>query len=413
MTSSSWSIVRHARARRLRSSWASGRSPYRRRAPSVDDAAQERHLAQPVGARERRQARRHQHEIERRRPADLGSTLDHTGIAGEAPCLLGTRTEMGTGGSRQPRIDLVEAAARSHRRQRRGQTAIGRRCVVHVVAGHTVDPVAVGDVGEGVVAGRVERIAVVPQLDEHAIASERLDEPGELARCGGGTVGHESGGHRTLAAAGEHPGMAGDRVGDIGEGELRRTLLAGEMPEAERASDSGVALGAVGEHDQMGAVWIGRVRVGHLAGVDLEQRVGLTAGHASVGVEPGGERDLGTEHGGDAHRSGRLGEADDAVETVVVGDRQRRRARGGPLPRPVPRDATSRRGTRSWSGSGARRRAPSPPVARRRSRTAGAAAPMPARRRRRSTTAIRGRAHHGHGAPREPPRARSRSTTGC
>ena len=44
------------------------------------------------------------------------------------------------------------------------------------------------DLGERVVAVPVERIAVVPQLDEHAVAPEGGDEPVERAPGRGGAV---------------------------------------------------------------------------------------------------------------------------------------------------------------------------------------------------------------------------------
>ena len=50
----------------------------------------------------------------------------------------------------------------------------------------------------------VERIAVVPQLDEHAIAAERVDELAQRALGGGRAVASQRGRHRALAASGEH-----------------------------------------------------------------------------------------------------------------------------------------------------------------------------------------------------------------
>ena len=91
-----------------------------------------------------------------------------------------------------------------------------------------------GELGERVVAGGVERVAVVPQFHEHPVAAERLDQPAQLPACGGRTVGRQRRRHRTLAATGEHPGMAGQRRGEIVEGELWCPLLPGEMADAER-----------------------------------------------------------------------------------------------------------------------------------------------------------------------------------
>ena len=282
------------------------------------------------GARERRQLRCHQRQVERRRPADLGSPLDHAGVAPEPLVLFGPRSEVSPGCRRQPWIDLVEAPPRSHRSERRRQPALGGGGVVDVVGCHALDALAMSDLDQGIVAGRVERIAVVPQLDEHPITPERVDQAEEFASSRSRAVGDQCGGHRPLAASGEHPAVTADRVGDVGERELRRPLLAREMSGAQRPREPGVAVGAVGEDEQMGPGRIGRVRVGHPAGVDLAEGVGLRSGDTGIVC---GERDLGAEHGRQADRLGRLGEADHPVEAVVIRDRQRLQAEPGGLGR--------------------------------------------------------------------------------
>ncbi len=122
--------------------------------------------------------------------------------------------------------------------------------------------------------------------------------------------------------------MAADRVGDVAERELRRPLLAREMSGAQRSREPGVAVGALGEDEQVGPGRIGRVRVGHHAGVDLAERVGLRSGDTAIVC---GERDLGAEHRRETDRLGRLGEADHPVEAVVIGDRQRLQPEPGGL----------------------------------------------------------------------------------
>ncbi len=149
------------------------------------------HLGEPGRARERRQLRRDERQVERRRPADLGRPLDHARVAPEPLGLLGPRAQMRSRRRRQPRVDLVEAAARSHRGERRRQPALGRGGVVDVVRRHALDTLAMGELDEGVVAGRVERVAVVPQLDEHPIAPERVDQPEQLASSRSRPVGDQ------------------------------------------------------------------------------------------------------------------------------------------------------------------------------------------------------------------------------
>ena len=76
--------------------------------------------------------------------------------------------------------------------------------VVHVVGGDHLDAGARRDRGERVVAVPVERVAVVPQLHEHAVAPERGDEPVERAARRGRDRREQRARHRALAAPGEH-----------------------------------------------------------------------------------------------------------------------------------------------------------------------------------------------------------------
>ena len=69
--------------------------------------------------------------------------------------------------------------------------------------------------------------------------------------------------------------MAGHAVGHIGERELRCSLLAGQVAEAQGPGEVAVSGWPVGEQHEVTAGRVGGVRVGELAGVDLEQRVGL------------------------------------------------------------------------------------------------------------------------------------------
>ena len=137
------------------------------------------------------------------------------------------------GCSGQPRVDLVEAATRPHSGERRGQLALRGGCVVDVVGRHALDSLAVGDLDESIVAGGVERIAVVPQLHQHAVPPERVDQPEQLAARRRRAIGDQCRRDRPLAATGQHPGVAGDGVGHVGERELRGTLLPCEVAGAE------------------------------------------------------------------------------------------------------------------------------------------------------------------------------------
>ena len=192
------------------------------------------------------------------------------------------------------------------------------RGVVGVGGGDAADAAADGELGEGVVAGGVERVAVVPQLDEDAVAPERLDQAVELPPGRGRPIGDECGGDGALAAAGERPRVTGDDSGDIVEGELRRALLPGEVPEADRPGQLGVPRRSVGEEQQVLAVGIRSRGVGHLPRVHLGERLLLAAESA---VADKGE--LGAEDRWHPHLTRRLGETDDAVEAVVIGEGER------------------------------------------------------------------------------------------
>ena len=279
--------------------------------------------AADLGAREGRQVRCHERQVERSGSADLAGEFDHAGVAGEASELFGAGSEVGAGRAGEPGVDLVETAAGPDRGDRRGESPLRRGGVVHVVGGDALDTGAVGDLDERVVASRVDRVAVVPQLDEHPVASERSDHLLQLTTRCRRPVGHQRRRHRPFATAGQDPAQATDLVGDVGERELRRTLLPCQVAEAQRPRQAGVAGRSVGEHEQVPAVRVGGVRVGQLTGVDLEQGVAFGADDVLFVTQTGGQRDLGPEHRRQTHGARRLGEAHHTVEPVVVGEGER------------------------------------------------------------------------------------------
>ena len=273
MIASSWSIVVPGEVSRRGAALAVATA-----GPVLDDAAQVLHLGQPVRARERRQRRGDERQVERRRPADLGGQLDDAGVAGEAAALLGARAQVGAGRRRQPRVELVEAAAGPHGGQRGGQAALGRRGVVGVGRGDAADVVAGGQLGEGVVAGRVERVAVVPQLDEHPVAPERRRPARRSSRrAAAGPSATSAAGTAPLRQPVSTQTCPAVLRATSAKRELRRPLLPRQVAEAERAGQPGVARRAVGEQQEVVAVGIGGMAVGHPAGGHLGQRLGLLA----------------------------------------------------------------------------------------------------------------------------------------
>ncbi len=190
-----------------------------------------------------------------------------------------------------------------------------------VGGGQRVDAGPERDLGEDVVAGRVERVTVVPQLDGDVIAPEDLGQAAELGGGGGRTGGLQGGGHRPLATPGENQpvplvGRRGGRAPDGGQlvqGAARRSLLPSQLGFAQGSGQQGVAPGIAGDDDEVGLV-------------GACSRVGLPHRHSGA---PQG--DLGSEDGGQAHLPSCFGEADDSVEAVVVGDGQRLEAEAGGL----------------------------------------------------------------------------------
>ena len=293
--------------------------------PLLGEHTQVRHLVErpTVGAgraREGWKARRHEREVERGRTTDGRSGCDGSRIAGEAALLLGAAAQVGHSRSGEPRVEIVEAPTGTDRGDGGGESTLRRRGVVHVVGGDTGEVVTGGEFGEGVVAHGIDRVAVVPEFDDHSLAPEQPDQPPQFTSSGLRALGREGGRHRSLAAPREHPRMTRHCIGEIVEPEDGHTLLAGEMAEAEGPGDPCVPLGAVGEQQHVRPVRVGGMGVGQQTGVDLVQGLGLRSTPAFTLDQTGRERDLGPEHRGQPDRTGCLGEADHPVEPVVIGE---------------------------------------------------------------------------------------------
>ena len=111
---------------------------------------------------------------------------------------------MGRGRRREPAVELVEAAPGPYRGQGGGQGTAGRGGVVDVVGGHYVDAGPGRQLHQGVVAGRVEGVAVVPQLDGHVVTAEGVDQTGKLVRRRRRSPLDEGTRDRPFPTAGEH-----------------------------------------------------------------------------------------------------------------------------------------------------------------------------------------------------------------
>ena len=163
--------------------------------------------------------------------------------------------------------------------------------------------------GEGVVAGRVERIPVVPELHGDVVATEGIEEPVELARRCRRTRPGERGRDRALAAPGQHHPVPAGRtplppvlVGEVLEGAGGPPLLgAGEVGLGHGPAEAGIPGGIACQDDHVGPRWVRDPRA----------------------LGPPGARDEGELRPEDRRQTegpGGLGETDHPVEPVVIGE---------------------------------------------------------------------------------------------
>ena len=275
----------------------------------LDQSAEVAHLVEPVGARVGRQVGGDQGEVERALQAEGGGPLDDAGVAGEAQGLFIAGAQVETGGW-EPAVDLVEAAPGPHRGHGRGEALAGDGVVVDVAGGDQVETGGHRQLGEGVVADRVGGEAVIPQLDGDVVPAEVGHQSVEGPAGRGRAAVGEALGHRGLATAGEdQPVVVAPRAAHPAQldqtfvADPRRPLLPRQLALADRPAEQGVALRVAGEDEEVFAHRVGRA--------------GSRQVHGRLF-----QGELGTEHGGQADGSRRLGEADDAVEAVVVGEGQ-------------------------------------------------------------------------------------------
>ncbi len=142
----------------------------------------------------------------------------------------------------------------------------------------------------------------------HRVGAEQRDQPVQSGARGVDPAGVQRPAQHALAAAGEHrpPAVRGGR--DPLQVVDRAALLpAGQVCGGHGRGQPGVAVEVPGQHHQVLALRVG----------DAVLRPG----------QP--EAELGAEHRRQPVRLGRLGEPDDPVEAIVVGQRQRGQAEAG------------------------------------------------------------------------------------
>jgi len=203
---------------------------------------------------------------------------------------------MGSTRCRKLRADFVQAGPLADRGQGGGQgSAFG--CVkLHIVSGHHVGAHLSSNLHECVVAGRVQRMPVVPEFDDDVLASERCDKPFQLSARRRRAIVYECLGDRSPARAGQHHPREGRyRPGELAElfhGDPRVSFGAGKLGLADRPSHLGVALRpSCQQHDVCRATRAMMVMQGQLD----------------------------TEHGRQTMGSGGFCESDNAVKPIAVG----------------------------------------------------------------------------------------------
>ena len=253
-----------------RSSWAqapgtrsASRGPYRSVAPRRTSSTSQVCSVCPAGTGKSGSRGATRRRSKAHAGGDLGRLVDHPGPPGEPPTLLGLAPQAGGGRRGEPPFEVGEGPPGPHRGQGGGQGEPGRGGVVHVVGGHRGHPPLGGQQGQGVVAGGVDRVPVVPQLDGQVVAAEPPDQVVEGLGRGRRALGGEGGGQRPLAAPGEDLPVPAVTVGQVVEGDDRLPLLpAGQVGLGDDPAEAGVALGVPGQHDQVGAVGVGHAGPG-------------------------------------------------------------------------------------------------------------------------------------------------------
>ena len=287
-------------------------------------------------------------QVERTRPRDVDGTFDRARPAREATLLLVRAAKVREWRRGEPPVDLVERATGADRGERGGKRTLRDGGVVHVVRRDDLDPGFGRDQRELVVAVTVDGVAVVPQLDEHTVAAECRDQLVERAPGRGRAVAQQRRGHGALAATGEDEprGVGGARrrvevygrvrgVGERGDGGAGRALLPRELRLADRAREPRVPGRPLSENHEMLAGWVRRGGDRAVRGSSQERRTAASRVSRLAVSATSKEGELAAEDGRETMVAGSQREADRAVETVVVGDRQCREAEPRRLHRQV------------------------------------------------------------------------------
>ncbi len=213
---------------------------------------------------------------------------------------------MRTGVRGQPPVELVETAVRAHRRYRRREPLALGYGVVHVVAREHRESALNSERGKQIVLARVERAALVDQLDVHGIPAEQRDQSIELGCRRLRPARGQRAPHRAFAAPRQYRPVSVGLRGQLVEVVQRAPLLGTlQLPVRDGGREPVVSLFAAREDEQVRA-----------------RGIGFSTPRRARGSVEMTERELGAKDGLHLQGLGGFGEAHDAVEPVVVGDRE-------------------------------------------------------------------------------------------
>ncbi|VTR78994.1 hypothetical protein CHMI_03785 [Cellulomonas hominis] len=295
------------------------RRPVALEGAAADELAQPGGLGVPRRHRVRRQLRRDQVQVEGGLVTERGGVRDGVRVPAVPVQHLRGGVQVRGRCAGQPAVEVLHRGPGAHGSQCHRQVGVPRGGVVDVAGGDQRQTGVPCERRQRVGGLGVERAAGLRDLHGDVVPAEQRDEAVQLgarpADPGGGDTG-------LPAVVGERP--ADGSLPAAGEDEPPAGGLLGELLEPVR----GGALGAggqvrLGDGPGQRPIPVGSAR-------DDGQVHGPGVGHAGRGVEHVGAADtgdgqvqLGTEHGGQADLARRLGEPDDAVQAVVVGEAER------------------------------------------------------------------------------------------
>ena len=263
------------------------------------ELAEPRHFVVTVGTRVGRQIWGDELEIERARSSNLHRCVEHTRIPFEATLLFEACSDVSRRRSGQPAVMFLERTPMPHRGKRCGELSIARNRIADIVCCDHGQVAFEAKPGERIVAGGTDRGCVVPDFDGEVVATETFDEFVEFSLCRDGAVCFEGLVQRPFLRTSQHHPLVASELGQPVEVVAGSRLLSRHLTFADRPPQPGIAVGPTGQDDEVAG------------SADLAEGVG--------GV---GEAELSTKHSRQAMRPGGLGETDNAVEPISVGERE-------------------------------------------------------------------------------------------